>query len=363
MVMRFRRWASAAAALSIAGSVAVAQAGPVSAAGQVTVHSGHSIQAAINAAAPGTTINVDQGTYRENLVIAKDGITLRGMGEAEDVRILPPTTVAPVCGETSTAVIGICVANITGFGPGGPITATVHNVRIANLTIRNFSDSGIFMFDTAGSRVDHVRAYNNGGYGVFVLQSSAPRLTDNIAAGNHEAGFYVGQSHAAAAVISGNDAHANGFGIFFRDSRGATIADNRTNGNCVGIMLLNTGSFPWGDGDVSAVGNTADRNNLECPGSHDGPPTSGLGIAVVGADHVALRDNTVDQNRNSGPTAATGGIVLIPSGPNSAPAHVTVDDNDLESNSTDIVVAVPSPANRFTENDCRTSSPAGLCET
>src|SRR6478609_4063907 len=41
---------------------------------------GQSIQAAIDAAPTGATVCVGPGTYLENLLIAKDGITLRGAG-------------------------------------------------------------------------------------------------------------------------------------------------------------------------------------------------------------------------------------------------------------------------------------------
>ena len=78
--MRVRRWMSAAAAVAISG-LFVVQAQPASAAVLVTVHHGQHIQAAIDNAAPGTTITVEPGTYHENLLIAKDGITLRGEGK------------------------------------------------------------------------------------------------------------------------------------------------------------------------------------------------------------------------------------------------------------------------------------------
>jgi pectin methylesterase-like acyl-CoA thioesterase len=60
------------------------------------VSRGQSIQAAIDAASPGTTIEVGPGTYHENLHIAKDGITLEGAGAGATI-LEPPTTPNPVC--------------------------------------------------------------------------------------------------------------------------------------------------------------------------------------------------------------------------------------------------------------------------
>ena len=46
----------------------------------VQVVAGQSIQAAIDHASSGATVCVGPGTYQENLLIAKDGITLAGAG-------------------------------------------------------------------------------------------------------------------------------------------------------------------------------------------------------------------------------------------------------------------------------------------
>ena len=70
-------------------------ASPAGAAGAVVVHPGQSIQAAVDAAAPGTTIIVQRGTYAENVEITTDGIKLLGNGAT----LVPPANPAPnFCG-------------------------------------------------------------------------------------------------------------------------------------------------------------------------------------------------------------------------------------------------------------------------
>ena len=55
----------------------------------VQVVAGQSIQDALNGAAAGATVCVGPGTYQENLLINKDGITLKGAGPGATV-LQPP---------------------------------------------------------------------------------------------------------------------------------------------------------------------------------------------------------------------------------------------------------------------------------
>jgi nitrous oxidase accessory protein NosD len=82
------------------------------------VRTGQSIQAAINAAAPGATVRVRAGTYHENLVIEKS-LTLRG--ERGAILTQPANPAATPCASASFAN-GICVV-------GDP------NARVSDVTV------------------------------------------------------------------------------------------------------------------------------------------------------------------------------------------------------------------------------------
>src|SRR5262249_38933266 len=113
----------------------------------VQVTPGQSIQAAINAAAPGATVCVGPGTHREDLLIAKDGLTLQGAGPGLTV-LAPPAQPVHVC-ETliltaadtePSGLNGICVAHLDAQGN---ILGTVSDVRVTGFTVRDFPGIGI----------------------------------------------------------------------------------------------------------------------------------------------------------------------------------------------------------------------------
>src|SRR5262249_40026080 len=120
-------------------------AAPAQAAGAVVVTPGHSIQAALDAAAPGTTIIVRAGTYAENLAITTDGIKLVGQGA---VLVPPSTPVVTACSDPDPSGDGICAVGQFDFtDPDNPVLLDpLSNVTISGFTVRGFEGFGIVFF-------------------------------------------------------------------------------------------------------------------------------------------------------------------------------------------------------------------------
>jgi nitrous oxidase accessory protein NosD len=240
-----------------------------------------SIQSAIDAAAPGDTIVV-RGTHRENLVIGKDGITLRGV----DAVLLPPAVpAANACFDPSVegeSVHGICVSGDIDFETG-EIARYVRHVTVTGFTVRGFTGNGI----TAAAARDATLSGNvvegNGDGGLAAIGSTGVRIQANRTAGNR-------------------------FGIYAGSSVGGSIAGNAVHDNCVGVFVLAAlgpaGGFP-------IAGNAISHNTKACPAAGDWPALSGIGVALMGASDTKVVSNLITGNVPGGETSLSGGVAVL----------------------------------------------------
>jgi len=209
--------ASAVSAVALIGLVfsGVAHAAPKPPC-TVQVLAGHSIQAAIDTAPSGATVCVGPGIYHENLLIAKDGITLKGAGPGITV-LEPPDTPVQVCLELffppidyeNNGLNGICVANVDSEGN---LLGVVNDVRLTGFTVHGFPGAGIVFAGTNRPRADHNVAANNNGYGITAFHSTHGVFEYNVSYGSHDAGFYVGDSPEADFTVQKNTAFADLWG-------------------------------------------------------------------------------------------------------------------------------------------------------
>jgi parallel beta-helix repeat protein len=172
---------------------------------------GESIQKAINAADPGDTIVV-KGVHREDVIIRKDGIKLRGDDAVIEApaRAKADSPCSKVFGPEAVCVFGD--ANLTT----GKVNRPIKDVSISGFTIRGFNqkpNKGIgatIMIDVFGAR--NVTVEGN-------------HVVGNLGAG-------IGITEGLNNTIRNNDLTDNGDdGVWVAEQRNATIADNTLKGN------------------------------------------------------------------------------------------------------------------------------------
>jgi len=301
------------------------------------VHPGESIQKAIKAADPGDTIVVHGGVYHGTVVIKKDGISLRGV----DAVLKPPAKPTSSCGAS-----GFCVQ--------------ADDVSISGFTVRNFPDSGIVALGARNAKFVTNRAFNNGEYGIFARSSRGTKIISNLTSGSDEAGIYVGDSPHADATVAANETYDNLFGIFVRHASHGKIAGNQVHNNCLGMLFLADAPGPAGVFDV--MGNKVVDNTHACPATEEGPPISGVGIALLGARGMQIKGNYIVHNVPSGRTAFSGGVVVVSGFEGTPPTNNTVMDNDILRNKPDIFWDKSGSGNHLKPNNCKTSKPGRLCK-
>jgi parallel beta-helix repeat protein len=128
-----RRMRDISAFLAIAAVMAAAMAGPAQAANHrvlIVPRDFGTIQAAVDAAAPGDTVSVSPGTYTEQVVINKD-LTVHGSGPTATVIKAPAGLAAyGVNTNTSTPLAAIvrvgqhAKVHVSGLGVSGPVPCT-----------------------------------------------------------------------------------------------------------------------------------------------------------------------------------------------------------------------------------------------
>jgi nitrous oxidase accessory protein NosD len=322
----------------------------------INVFDGEWIQGAVKRAEPGDSIVVHPGIYRQSVQIKKNGLTLEGARATSEGTVIKRSRSTRRC---SVGQDGICVlAHRKNNGKSVRTSGT----EISGFLIRGFRGSGLFALGAKNTVIRENSFINNGEYGAFALASKRTKFLHNRAKGSDEAGFYVGSSPNARAVLRGNRSRRNGdFGFFLRDAAHGVAINNQVARNCSGIALVNTGE-PGGVHDWKVRGNAVLKNQAECPGE---PAISGTGIVLLGARGNLVRNNTVVGNRPADPSAiAPGGIVLISSVPFGG---TTAANNRIRRNwafrnePADIAWDGDGAGNRFFRNRCDTSQPGGLC--
>ena len=266
--------------LLVASGVALATAiGSAQAANKV-VGPGESIQKAVYAADPGDTIVV-RGVHREDVVIRKNGIKLRG----DDAVIeAPPRAKADSPCSKANGPTAICV--LGDFNPEtGEVNKRVSDVSVSGFTFRGFQDKDAFVIDVAAARNATVvgnRITGNGAEGIAFGLSVNSTIAKNHVIGipktDDAAGIVVEAS--SRTTVAGNDLIDDLFGVILIDSTGTKILSNDITDSTASGMLI-----------LGSPGTKIVSNDIRRPGE--------AGIAIFGPERASNVGKVVG-NRISG---------------------------------------------------------------
>jgi len=245
----------------------------------LVVHTGQSIQAAVNAASPGFLIRIEPGTYSEAVVVNKPGIQL--VGTSEGVTIQNP-------GDEENGI----TVNDAGDG-----------FVLKNVTVRNFEENGVFLQHVDNFLLSHVTAINNGEYGLFPVFCNGGVIEHCTASGHTDTGIYVGQS--SNVEMNFNTAYGNVLGLEIENSTNITAGKNQCYDNSAGVVVsLLPGLTVTNSSNVTVSNNHVYNNNHVNFSNPDGGFENfipfGTGILVLAGTEITVKDNNVSGNNTLG---------------------------------------------------------------
>lgn len=260
-----------------------------------TVHPGESIQAAVDAASPGDTIEVLPGDYVEP-----------GTAEAA-VRITKSLKLVAKSGP-GIGVVRILPGNAQRDGilvePANAGDPDVQGVEIRGFRIEGFAMNGIRLRHANDFTIEDNVAANNLHTGIWPTLSTNGLVRRNVAYGALDAALWV-EAVENVRVI-GNEVHSSPSGIEVSVSNDVLVQGNDAHDNSVGIHLNHptTAGLPESDwppqpfGPVVVADNDVTENNFPNPVTDGfvGALPAGGGILILGVDDVELRGNRMEDN-------------------------------------------------------------------
>ena len=244
----------------------------------IIVSAGSSIQAAVNAASPGSTIRINPGVYNEAVVVNIANLQLIGSGD------------------------GVVIQNPGNEENGITVNDAGDGFILKNVTVKNFEENGVLLTHVDNFLLSHVTAINNGEYGLFPVFCNGGVIEHCTATGHTDTGIYVGQSSNVS--MSFNFAYGNVQGLEIENCTNVSASKNHCYDNAAGITvtflpgLVSTALL-----NINISNNHVYDNNhinFSSPGGFENFVPSGTGILVIAGSQITIKDNNVRGNNTTG---------------------------------------------------------------
>ena len=253
----------------------------------IMVQAGQSIQAAVDAAAPGAVIRIQPGTYAQALVVSKPNISIIGNGN-------------------------VIIENPGDEENGIMVTDDADGFVLKNVTVQNFEENGVILIRVDDFLLSHVTTINNGEYGLFPLFCHKGMIDHCSATGHTDTGIYVGQSDGVC--MEQNVAFGNTNGLEVENCTNILVEKNKAYDNVCGILVvILPGLIQKVSSDIEVSENHVYNNNhailADPEDGFEGLIPSGSGILIVGSDNVTVEKNKISDNNFVG--VATVSVLIL----------------------------------------------------
>ena len=268
------------------------------------------IQKAVNAASPGSLVKIKPGVYNEAVTVQTNRLVIKGVDRFRTI----------LHGKDKKA---------NGF-----LVDDARNVRISNLTVRNYQSNGIFFNDTTGYQADHIDAIKNRTYGVYAFNSYNGVFKKSFGWGSGDSAFYVGECLGCGALLEDLVAKKSFLGYSGTNATGVVIRDSVWTRNGAGIVpnTLPTEEFAPNRG-TTIINNKVFNNNYKTiPAKGFSETVSipfGTGIWLAGTMNNEVMNNEIYNHESFG-------VLITPSvHPDSVPVNNTVVNNTIRDSNID----------------------------
>ena len=264
----------------------------------ITVQPGESIQAAVDAAEPGSTVMVMPGEYVEThggqaaVLVEKSLRLIANRDGGGEVKILPGP------------------GNTEGIYVRGTADNFIEGVLIEGFTIDGFQENGIWTFYARDFEIRNNNVGNADHVGIYPQLSAQGLVRDNVAFGGLDSAMWVSGSEEVRVID--NEVYSAPIGLQVNVSKDIEVDALTAYDNTVGVAFTHPLASGLGDDVDLAFGYRSEsvhfanssvfENNLPNPvsGGSLGLLPEGTGVLIIGHDRAYVEDNSFVDNSYAG---------------------------------------------------------------